>query len=185
MPTGAGEEFAPTFPNIPEKTGFVVGWLAGPGNYLVAGLSPSRKWQFYAWNRSSNTTRPATEEGMEDALPLVSPDGKQILATHVTRGWIVCAVDTAACTQLPGLTEHDQPVGWRADGRSLYLTIHHDDNRMFAISIYDLATGKRADWKMIHPSLAVDSVSNLKISPDGRAYAYNYAYLRSDLYLAR
>ena len=51
--------------------------------------------------------------------------------------------------------------------------------------IGDVATGKRTEWKTIKPVIPVDSVGSLKITPDGRAYAYNYTYTRSDLYLAR
>jgi hypothetical protein len=52
------------------------------------------------------------------------------------------------------------------------------------VAVVDTETGKRTEWKMIHPSIPVDSVHGLKVTPDGRAYAYNYSYGRSDLYLA-
>jgi hypothetical protein len=53
------------------------------------------------------------------------------------------------------------------------------------VSLVDTETGKRVEWKTIRPSIPVDSVHGLKVTPDGRAYAYNYTYGRSDLYLAR
>ena len=62
--------------------------------------------------------------------------------------------------------------------------MHHDENRALMVSLVDVVTGKRSEWKMIHPSIPVDSVHNLAVTPDGRAYAYNYSYGRSDLYLA-
>jgi hypothetical protein len=52
-------------------------------------------------------------------------------------------------------------------------------------------SGKRADagerklWKEIHPSRPVDDVFNLAITPDGRAYAYNYSQATSVLYLVK
>jgi hypothetical protein len=49
----------------------------------------------------------------------------------------------------------------------------------------DLATGARTPWKHIMPAIPVDELSNLQITPDGQAYAYNYSYARSDLYLTR
>jgi Tol biopolymer transport system component len=185
MPTGAGEELSPEFPNFPGQTGIVLDWLGGEGNYLVGALSPAQKWQLFAWNRPSNAIRPASEEGLEDALPAVAPDGRQVLMPHTTRGWVVCDTQAATCKPIPGLSAHDQPVGWRSDNRTVYVTAHRDENRALAVSLVDTATGKRSDWKMIHPSIPVDSVHGLRVTPDGRAYAYNFSYGRSDLYLAR
>jgi Tol biopolymer transport system component len=185
MPTGAGEEVTLEFPNLPAKTGIVLGWLAGEGNYLVGGLSEARKkWQLHAWHRPSNSLKPASEDGMEDALPEIAPDGKQVLMPHSSKGWMVCDAPAATCKQVPGLSVHDQPIGWRSDNRSIYVSMHHDENRSLMVSVVDTETGKRAEWKMIHPSIPVDSVQGLKVTPDGRAYAYNYSYGRSDLYLA-
>jgi Tol biopolymer transport system component len=184
MPTGPGEEFTTDIPQMPKKMGIVLGWLAGEGNYLVGGLSAAGKWQLFAWNRATGAVHPASEEGMEDAIPLVAPDGKQVLMPHPTRGWLVCRADTAACTPIPGLSKHDQLAGWRADSSTVYTTMHHDENRSLMVSLVDTVTGKRSDWKTIHPNVPVDWVGNLAVTPDGRAYAYNYSYGRSDLYLA-
>jgi Tol biopolymer transport system component len=184
MPTGAGEEFTPEMPQMPKKIGIVLGWLAGDGNYLAGGPSANGKWQLFSWSRATGAVRPASEEGMEDAIPFVAPDGKQVLMPHAARGWLVCNAETAACNAIPGLSKHDQVVGWRADNRAVYVTMHHDENRSLMVSLVDVATGKRAEWKAIHPSNPVDWVGNLAITPDGRAYAYNYSYGRSDLYLS-
>ncbi len=184
LPTGAGEEVSVEFPQLPQQFGVVLGWLAGDGNYLVGGFSPAKKFQLFAWNRSANTLRPASDDGLEDALPEVAPDRRHILMPHTSKGWLVCDADTAACNPIPSLSRHDQPVGWRSDNRSVYVTTHHDENRALMVSLVDTATGKRTEWKMIRPAIPVDSVHNLMVTPDGRAYAYNYAYARSDLYLA-
>jgi Tol biopolymer transport system component len=184
MPTGAGEEVTVEFPNLPEKTGIVLGWLAGEGNYLVGGLSQAKKWQLHTWNRPSNSLKPASEDGMEDGLPEIAPDGRHVLMPHSSKGWMVCDAPTATCRQVPGLSVHDQPIGWRSDNRSIYVSMHHDENRALMVSLVDTENGKRTEWKTIHPSIPVDSVHGLKVTPDGRAYAYNYTYGRSDLYLA-
>ena len=84
---------------------------------------------------------------------------------------------------MPGLTPHDAPVGWRADGKAVYVVTHHNDNRMMPISLIDLETGRRAPWKELRPAIPVDQVSNPLITPDGRAYVYNYTYMRSELYV--
>ncbi len=185
MPTGPGEEFSPDMKQLPQKFGIVLGWLAGEGNYLVGAPSAANKWQLFAWNRASGAVHPASEDNMEDAIPVIAPDGKQVIMPHNTRGWLVCNSDTGACNPIPGLSKHDQPAGWRADNRTVYVTTHHDENRSLMVSLVEVGTGKRSEWKMLHPTVPVDSVQNLAVTPDGRAYAYNYSYGRSDLYLAR
>jgi Tol biopolymer transport system component len=186
MPTGAGEEFSPStsLPQLPGEFCIVLGWLPGDGNYIVGGYKNS-KTRLYAWNRPANTVRPISQLDMADQIPGVSPDARQLIMPSAGGQWMVCAVDTGSCGPIPDLSPHDEPLGWRADNRSLYMITHHDENPTFLVSIVDAATGKRSEWKTIRPSIPVDSVSNLKITPDGRAYAYNYTYTRSDLYLGR
>jgi hypothetical protein len=51
------------------------------------------------------------------------------------------------------------------------------------VTLLDMKTGQRSSWKEIRPMTPVDSVLNLHVSPDGRAYAYNYTHASSDLFL--
>ena len=73
----------------------------------------------------------------------------------------------------------------RVDSQALYVVTHHNDNRMMPISVVEVATGKRTPWKELHPAIPVDGLSNPHITPDGRAYAYNYTYVRSELYVGQ
>jgi hypothetical protein len=82
------------------------------------------------------------------------------------------------------LTVKDEPIGRRADNRSIYIWTHHDRYDFFHISLFDLETDKRTQWKAIRPSISVDEVGTPRITPDSRAYAYGYAVVRSQLYLA-
>jgi hypothetical protein len=54
---------------------------------------------------------------------------------------------------------------------------------MIPIALLDLATGERTPWKELRASIPVDVLSNPRITPDGRAYAYNYSFTRSELYV--
>lgn len=184
MPTGPGESVPLSFPQMPYKMGVVAGWLPGQSDYIIGGPSSTKKWRLYLWNRMADSLRPVSPDDMKDALPMISPDGLRFAAESPSQGWLVCAVAAGDCLTIPGMSHHDLPIGWRQDNRSLYVVMHHDENRTFKISLLDVATGRRTEWKEIRPALMVDDVSNLKITPDGRAYAYNYSVSRSDLYLA-
>jgi hypothetical protein len=49
----------------------------------------------------------------------------------------------------------------------------------------DLTTGHREPWKEISPAdpAGVQSIANIKLSQDGKAYAYSTLRLLSDLYV--
>ena len=115
---------------------------------------------------------------------MLSPDHKKVLA-HEPNGLFIYPLDGGAPEEVHGLMmDHDIPIGWRADSRSLYVITHHDTTRMFPVSVLDIASGQKTPWKEIRPSRPVDEVDHLAITPDGRAYAYNFSLLMTDLYVA-
>jgi len=186
MPTGAGEEKTISVPGLEGDAGIIVGWLTGDQHYLVMGKLPGKKgWQLFSWDAARVALRPVSPENMADMVPLVAPDGRQFLAQGPDRAWYVYAIDGGAAKPVTALTPHDIPVNWRADGHSLYVRTHADTNKTARISILDLNTGQRTSWKEIHPARPVDEIYNLAITPDGRAYAYNFVQTMSDLYLVQ
>ena len=186
MPTGAGEQKSIAVPGLAGNAALIVGWLAGDQHYLVMGQLPGKKgWQFLSWDAGHTVLRPVSPENMTDMLPLVAPDGRQFLAQGPDRAWYVYSIDGTAPRPVSGLTPHDIPVNWRTDGHSLYIRIHADTNKTARISIFDLNTGQRTFWKEIRPARPVDEVYNVAITPDGRAYAYNFIQTISDLFLVQ
>ena len=71
--------------------------------------------------------------------------------------------------------------------RSLYVRPRRAGDMSTPVWIVDIATGKRTSWKEIRPSQPIDFRNDLHlhITPDGRAYAYNFSMQSSDLYLAQ
>jgi Tol biopolymer transport system component len=179
-------ELMPTGPGEVVQSRMVVGWLAGGRNYLVMEKSPGKGIRFDAWDAAGNTQRPVSPDGMPDTdeLPLVSPDGRQFLTTGPDGERRIYSTDGREPKPVTGLSPHDRVVAWRADGRSVYITTHHNENRTIPVSILDLDTGKRTPWKEIKPMVPVDEVGSLRVTPDGKAYAYNFTYLRSELFVA-
>jgi hypothetical protein len=182
-PTGAGEEVEISVPQLPDKFGLIMGWLPGERNYLIMGVSPHRKIQYFAWDAAHGSVRAVSPEGMPDNIPLISPDRREYLSPGPDRQWYVYPLQGGEPVRVPGLGEHDIPINWRSDGQSLYVITHMDQNKMFPVTLLDVKTGQRSSWKEIRPMTPVDSVYNLRITPDGRAYAYNYTHASSDLFL--
>jgi Tol biopolymer transport system component len=184
MPAGAGEEVEVRIPELKDQRGLVVGWLPGNQHYLVWGVMPGGKpWQLFSWNAATRQLRPLTRDGLRDTISLVSPDGSKFLAAGKDSRWAVYPMDGGEPKPAEGIHEHDSPIGWRSDGRTLFVATHRDENKSIPVSIVDVETGMRSEWKVIQPRIPVDEALNVQITPDGKAYAYNYSYVRSELYL--
>jgi Tol biopolymer transport system component len=187
IPTGTGEEKEVIVPGLVNQSAVVAGWLPGDQNFLVQGALPGKKgWQLFAWDAAHGSLRPVSPEGMSgDTLPRLAPDGQRYLDRGPDGAWHVYSTADGKASDVRGLTAHDIPSAWGADSHSLYIRTHADTNKMMRVSILNIDTGERRPWKEIHPSRPVDEVSNLCVTPDGRAYAYNYEQATSDLYVVR
>ena len=92
-------------------------------------------------------------------------------------------VDGGDPRPIPGFAEDEVPIQWSADGRSLY--VRHWDDVPANLSRLDLAMGRRDPWKQIAPAdrTGVVQIRGILPSRDGRAYAYSYLRVLSELYV--
>ncbi len=72
--------------------------------------------------------------------------------------------------------------GWTGDGKSVLVYRPAVPALVYRV---ELNTGHRQLWKELNPPdpAGINFIRTLHISADGRAYAYNYNCLLSDLYL--
>jgi len=183
QPTGPGEASEVQAPGL--QLGIVEGWLASPQQYLVVGVLPGKKRQCFVWDAARGTLRPVCPEGSPDSLDYyLSPDRKQVLVPEGETGWTVYPLDGGAARPARGIRPDEDVIGWRQDNRSVYVRPAGESSNSIPVSIVDIDTGKRSPWKTIHPSQPVLEIHDLHVTPDGRAYAYNYVTAQSDLYVA-
>src|SRR5437764_11638990 len=147
------------------------------------GFSPHKKIQYFVWDATHGSVRAVSPEAMPDNIPLISPDARGYLSQGPDRLWYVHPLQGGDPVRVPGLSEHDIPINWRSDGQALYVVTHMDENKKLQVALLNIKTGQRSSWKEIRPMMSVDSVYNLRITPDGRSYAYNYSHSSSDLFL--
>jgi hypothetical protein len=128
--------------------------------------------------------RPLTPEGVSWTGSSVSPDGRSLLARGPDGRLAVYPVETGEPRPVPGMQPDEQPVGWTADGRSIFVT--RLSGVPGVISILDLASGQRTAWKELLPPdpTGVEQVGPDVITPDQKAYVYSYRRALGDLYLA-
>ena len=120
----------------------------------------------------------------------LSPDGRMITAVDRYGEYYVCAVDQPTEPRpLAGYRDGDVPLQFSGDGRSLY--VREAGNLVLRIHTLDIATGTRQLWKELvppDPTVLIDIGSDpgqIRISPDGKAYAYTYWTFQGELYLAQ
>jgi hypothetical protein len=72
--------------------------------------------------------------------------------------------------------------GWTGDGKGVYVYRPALPAKVFQI---DVPTGRRQLWKELNPQDpdGINFIRSPHISADGKAYAYNYNRILSDLYL--
>ena len=88
--------------------------------------------------------------------------------------------------RFPGAEADDRPLGWAADGQTLFVRRISGGGAAALIERLEVATGRRSAWKEVRPSenAGVFGITSIKITPDGRAYAYTFSSAIGTLYLA-
>ncbi len=114
---------------------------------------------------------------------LASPDGKYNFAPEVHGTGSLYPVAGGERKTVPGWLPQDFWITWSADGRSAY--VYHDEKTSAPVYKLDLATGKRELVTTLAPSdpAGVTAIVNVRMTPDGKTYAYSYDLELSDLFI--
>ena len=188
--------------STPDARGVVI-YPVGPGqprridlpSYNVvtrAGLFPDgqRLWfvaseaghgqRAYITDLSGAKPRPVTPEA--HATFWLSPDGAYFFST--TAGGEARLYPIAGGQPLElRLQAGERFAGWSADGRELFLT----NRTELPAKVYriDWRTGRREFIREIRPSdqAGVDNVDSVRVTPDGKTYAYSFAQNLSELHV--
>ena len=114
---------------------------------------------------------------------MISPDGKFIFARDLSGKGALYPIDGGEPKLIPGWLPQDIWITWTADGRSAY--VYHDEKTSAPVYRVDLTTGKRDHVAMLAPGNpdVVTAIPNVRITRDGKFFAYSYNRELSDLYL--
>ncbi len=186
LPTGAGQAREVQAGGIKEFTS--LGWMPDGKEFYFAG-NDGREWRMYVEGIDGGAARAVTPAILVKAdsveSDLVSPDGKLMFARDLSaKGWFY-PVAGGNPQPVPGFMPQDIWANWTADGRSAYL--YQDEKTYAELYRLDLATGKRQLLRTLAPSdpAGLSAVEPLRITPDGKAYAYSYDRALSVLYLVK
>jgi serine/threonine protein kinase len=178
LPTAAGEARAVPIPGIERVITNHLGFFPDGKRIWFSGAESGHPNRTYVQDINGGNPRPVTPEGVfADA---VSPDGRFLLGPDPDGRLALFPVDGGAARAVPGLDPGQLFVQWGEDGRSLYVG---DDGWPTSVYKVDLSTGKKTLVLRLMPAdpSGVINVSNVVLSRDGRAYAYNYRRILSEL----
>ena len=182
LPTGAGEPRILSRDSIDYQRAW---WFPDGKRILVAGSEPGHSTRLYVRDLEGGKLQPVTPENIEvsGGEDILSPDGKWIAISEAGQNARLYPVDGGQPRLISGIAEGDVPIQWTPDGRSLY--VRRWDEMPARVFRLNLETGHRELWKQIMPAdhTGVVQIRGGLPTPDGRAYAYSYLRILSELYV--
>jgi Tol biopolymer transport system component len=117
--------------------------------------------------------------------PVVAPDGRMAaeLRDHGQRPVLFKLDAPDVARPCPGLEMGDIPIAWSLDGRALFFT--RVRTRTVEIHRVELSSGREKLVKslVIQDPAGVRTPEFVRVTPDGKYYAYSFERILSDLYL--
>ena len=180
LPTGPGE------PRQLDGHGIIHSaacWFPDGTRILFSGTEANHGVRLYVQDIASNKVTAISPEGTNGLSFALSPDGRSVAAAGPDGKGYFFPVASGEPKPILGLLPGESPVAWSADGRSLF--VYRSGELPAKVYSLEIATGHRALWKQLMPPdpAGVEYVGPVLPAPDGKAYAYGYRRLLSDLYL--
>jgi serine/threonine protein kinase len=183
LPTGVGETQFLKSDGIRQVAS--KGWMPD-GKTIYFQSDDGHGWRTYIQDLAGGAPRVVTPlisvESAHFESHLVSPDGKFIFTRDLNGKGELYPIAGGEPKTIPGWMPEDIWITWSADGRSAY--VYHDEKTLAPVYRLDVATGKRQLVTTLAPSDSADvtAVINVRMTPDGKTYAYSFDRELSDLF---
>jgi serine/threonine protein kinase/dipeptidyl aminopeptidase/acylaminoacyl peptidase len=171
-PLGAGESRVVTGRFTINKAS----WTPDGRNIVFLGQLPNQTSHVYLISASGGEAKQICPDGFEGWL--VSPNGRTVLVTGADRNRYLCPISGGAPQLLKGLSSALILAGWTPDGKSML--VYRRFTSPVRVMKFDIDSGRSELWKEIS---APFPVGVLKISADGKGYAFRVYSDRGDVYL--
>jgi eukaryotic-like serine/threonine-protein kinase len=181
LPTGTGRQQTANLGTIRNHW---ANWLPNGHQILLVGSEQGHGSRIYQMDVPQGPPRPITPEGVGvvNYSHFVSPDGQWFLGLDSGRNSVVYSVQSGEGKSVPGLNPAEVAFGWTGDGKSVYVYRPAVPALVYRV---ELSTGHRELWKELNPPdpAGINFIRTPHISADGKAYAYNYNRVLSELFL--
>jgi eukaryotic-like serine/threonine-protein kinase len=180
LPTGAGESKKLSHGAV---TLVRARWMPDGKRYVFIGNEKGHGLRLWVGSVDGDAVKAISPEGTQSTQWAVSPDGKLVAAAQADRKGYFFPTEGGEPRPIPGFPEGSIPVGWTADGRSLF--IYSPGELPARVQRLDIATSQKQPWKVLLPADAagITDMGPILITPDGKSYVYEYGRTLSDLYL--
>jgi WD40 repeat protein len=185
LPTGPGEVRRLPRGGITEYLDWAA-WSPDGRRILFAAQESAERRRTYVQDIEGGEPRAVTPDGVVGTL--LSPDGTRIVAFDRYGEYYVHDVTGGEQRPLDGYLDGDTLLQWSADGRFLF--VREAGNLLVRIFKLDLTTGRREFWRELIPPASADLIDvgsdpgQVRLTPDGEAYAYTYWTFAGELYVA-
>jgi hypothetical protein len=180
-PIGSGD---PKFLETPGLTVQAATWLPDGNRILVAANETGRGVRIYLYELASQKSRALTPEGYRFATTGagVSPDSRVVAVVGPDRRAYAYPLEGGEPTAL-AMDQKWTLIGWTEDGGSLLVRLRGQVPAQ--VQRIELKTGSLSPWRSLMPgdSAGVTSIGSIRVTPDGKAYAYSYTRNLADLYV--
>ncbi len=179
IPTGAGETRIFNLGSV-RTLDYYGSWVRDSSKFAFPGEEPGKRARTYLVDIKTGRATAVTPEGTSD--PLISPDGKTVVARDATQTFQLYPVGEGEPQPVKGLNDGEVPIQWDDFGTKLYVW-----DRTFPAHIFllDLKTGSRHPWTtLVPPDSAGVLYGNIVMTPDGKTSVYRYRRATTTLYLA-
>jgi eukaryotic-like serine/threonine-protein kinase len=180
LPTGAGTVRKIEAGGI-QQYGPAIHWMPDGKEIVFAANVAGHAARCFLQSIDGGKPRPITPEGVNDCQ--LSPDGKYIAGESMDMGGPrLYPADGGASQPIPGLQPRED-FGWTSDPHFLY--IFEQENSAIRVFRLNILTGQRTFWKEVPVPEGPGKceMSHILFSADGRAYAFGYVRILSDLYM--
>ena len=180
LPTGAGESKKLSHGGV---TLVRARWMPDAKRYVFIGNEKDHGLRLWVGSVDGDAPKAISPEGTQATQWAVSPDGKLVAAAQADRKGYFFSTDGGEPRPIPGFPDGSIPVGWTADGRSLF--IYSPGELPARVQRLDIGTGQKQPWKELMPADAagITDMGPILITPEGKSYVYEYGRTLSDLYL--
>ena len=138
----------------------------------------------YVQDLAGGPPRAITPEGVTAYFArMVSPDGAHAFAIAPDGTITIYPTDDGEPRVVPGTSADDLPIGWAEGGEHLF--VQHGTGRPARVERVRVSDGERETWLELSPPdpAGVTVIGPIRLSLDGRAYAYSYRRVLDELYM--
>jgi len=159
-------------------------WFPDGKRMLVVASEPGHAMRLYELDPPNTTLRPITAEGTGTQWNTISPDSRYVAVLDANDKMFIAPIAGGDPRLVPNAEPGEIPIRWSNDPQWIFVAKPTQiPTKVYRLNVED---GKRELWMTLSPAdrTGLDTTSSLRMTPDGKSYAYSYERFISELYLA-